>query len=514
MKQIRAFYSSHPIIVILLVALVLRLVAVFLSQGYAMHDDHFLIIESSSSWSHGHDYNKWLPATQQRWVDLGLKDEVRPEGHSLVYPGVHYLLFEGMQACGLENPKAQMFVVRFLHALFGVWLVYLVFSFAKRITNESNARTIAWVSALGWAMAFLSVRNLVEIVCIPFMMLALIQVHKGLTKDGWKYGVLAGLCIAIAISIRYQLFVFFGVLGLILLLQKRWKLCLSMLLGFALGFGVLQGLLDYYIWGYPFAEMYEYFFYNSSEARFEYAEGNASFFGLNYWLVLAFVTLPVLGVFWFFGFFQQWRSQFWLFAPTIAFLIFHMAYINLQERFIFPIMHLVLILGVVGWNDFQASSKFWKNKASLWEGVKKMSWGLNVVLLVFAISYFGKKARVEAAYFLYHDTEFSSAFQENTNDGYIPMMPMHYSGKWDFGFTPIRSVFDWEECKGWSNRPNLVFFHGSENLDARVQSAENYLGDLVQLAEFQPSWQDRLIQWINPMNRNDAIYLYNVIETD
>jgi hypothetical protein len=285
-------------------------------------------------------------------------------------------------------------------------------------------------------------------------------------------------------------------------------------LGFSIGFGLLQGLVDYYIWGYPFAEMFEYFFYNSSEARYEYAEGNASFFGLNYWLVLAFVTVPLLGAFWFFGFFKQWRSQFWLFAPTMAFLVFHMAYINLQERFIFPIMHVILILGVMGWNEFLASSEFWKKKTRLWKGIKKLSWGLNALMLVFAISYFGKKARVEAAYFLYHDTEFSSAFQENSNDGYIPMMPMHYSGKWDFGFTPIKSTSDWEQCNEWSNRPDLIFFHGSENLSERIAIAENYLGDLVQLAEFQPSWQDRIIQWMNPMNRNDAIYMYRVLKMD
>jgi len=458
----------------------------------------------------GYDYNNWLPAAQQDLVDKGIKAELRPEGHSLVYPGLHYLLFETMNYFGLENPKIQMLVIRFLHALLGVWLVWLVFVLSKRLTCDKNARLIAWVSAVGWAMAFLSVRNLVEIACIPFMILSLIQVHKGMSQAPIKYGIIAGIYISLAISIRYQLFVFFGVLGLILLFQKRRDLALSMLLGFVLGFGLLQGVLDYLIWGYPFAEMIEYFTYNSGDARYDYAQANASFFGLNYWLVLAFVTVPVLGVFWFFGFFTQWRKNFWLFAPAFAFLLFHMAYINLQERFIFPIMHVVLILGIIGWNDFKLSSKFWKAKSRLWNGIKQLSWSLNLLLLIFATSYYGKKARVEAAFFLYTENSFNGAYQENINDGYIPLLPMHYARKWDFEFRQIMNVQDWEANQYIASSPRLIFFHGSENLNKRVEIAETYLGSMVMLSSFQPSWQDKLIQWINPINRNDAIYLYLV----
>ena len=45
-------------------AIAIRLIAVIFSQGYGMHDDHFLIIEASSSWVAGYDYNNWLPWTE------------------------------------------------------------------------------------------------------------------------------------------------------------------------------------------------------------------------------------------------------------------------------------------------------------------------------------------------------------------------------------------------------------------------------------------------------------------
>ena len=55
---------ARALYVLTLVALVPRLIAVFLSPGYFAHDDHFLIIEAAASWVAGHDYNYWLPWNQ------------------------------------------------------------------------------------------------------------------------------------------------------------------------------------------------------------------------------------------------------------------------------------------------------------------------------------------------------------------------------------------------------------------------------------------------------------------
>jgi hypothetical protein len=44
---------------ILFFALIFRLIAAIFSEGYGMHDDHFLIVEAASSWADGFDYNHW-----------------------------------------------------------------------------------------------------------------------------------------------------------------------------------------------------------------------------------------------------------------------------------------------------------------------------------------------------------------------------------------------------------------------------------------------------------------------
>ena len=56
-----SFIDFNSLKTILFFGLVVRLIAAVFSQGYGMHDDHFLIIEASTSWVYGYDYNGWLP---------------------------------------------------------------------------------------------------------------------------------------------------------------------------------------------------------------------------------------------------------------------------------------------------------------------------------------------------------------------------------------------------------------------------------------------------------------------
>lgn len=67
---------------ILFAGLVIRLIAAVFSEGYGMHDDHYLVIEAAGSWVDGHDYNHWLPWTQT--------EVIKPEGHSFTYVGINF----------------------------------------------------------------------------------------------------------------------------------------------------------------------------------------------------------------------------------------------------------------------------------------------------------------------------------------------------------------------------------------------------------------------------------------
>ncbi|TNF49460.1 MAG: hypothetical protein EP305_02685, partial [Bacteroidetes bacterium] len=101
--------KKSPYGLILLAAFLVRLIAVIFSPGYGMHDDHFLIIESSSSWVDGYDYNNWLP-----WSP---NNPGHPHGHSFTYVGFNFLYFGLMKMIGVTDPKTLMLINRLLHAL-------------------------------------------------------------------------------------------------------------------------------------------------------------------------------------------------------------------------------------------------------------------------------------------------------------------------------------------------------------------------------------------------------------
>ena len=71
---------------ILLLAIALRVVSAWFSEGYLMHDDHFWVVETSASWADGSDYNNWLPWTQE---EKGL--EVKPHFTNLAFSSLHYI---------------------------------------------------------------------------------------------------------------------------------------------------------------------------------------------------------------------------------------------------------------------------------------------------------------------------------------------------------------------------------------------------------------------------------------
>ena len=136
-----------------------RLLAAVFSTGYAMHDDHFNVIEVAQSWADGQNVGGWLPDKV-----TGLSTEVC---HSLFYPGIHYLLFCFFNFVGLHDPQLKMLLVRVLHALYSLLVIYYAYKITEKLSNTTNAKYAALLLGLLWFMPNLSVRNLVEMVCIP-----------------------------------------------------------------------------------------------------------------------------------------------------------------------------------------------------------------------------------------------------------------------------------------------------------------------------------------------------------
>lgn len=493
--------QQRPLFWLTVIALVPRILAAFFSGGYFAHDDHFLMIEAAQSWADGHDYNNWLPWNQQ--------GDPRPTGHVMLYPGLHYLLFKACSLAGLNDPSAKMVLVRLLHALWSLVTVRVGYRIALRLSNPGTAWNIGLLLALYGFMPFLSVRNLVEVVAIPPLMLCgwLLVRREGAPSntDAW----LAGLCAGLAMDLRFQTIFFCFGTGLALLLSRNLRGAVLFVLGMLVPLLLVNAVVDLVIWGRPFAEMTEYVQYNMANSTTYFDQP-----WYNYLLVLAGVFIPPFSLAVLFGFFRRPRPLL-LWLPVFNFLFFHSLFPNKQERFILTIVPLVLVLGGTAWEAFRARSQWWRGHRGLWKGVMAWTWGVNLLLLVTLTFSYSKHERVEAMLMM-RNLAVRGIIVEDTALQDPPMFPRFYWGNWD---APLRYLTDpATDIRAWADevpaerRADVVLFLGEEELPERVARMGAALGPMRLVGQAQPGLLDRVVHWLNPVNRNAVITIYAIGE--
>ncbi len=496
------------------IALAVRLLAAIFSQGYFAHDDHFLVVEAAQSWVDGFDYNRWLPWNQG--------PDAEPSGHSFVYVGVHFLLFELLDALGLTDPKAKMLVVRILHALWSLVVVRVGYRMALRMGSERTAWTVGLLLALFCFMPFLSVRQLVEMTCVPFLMLGaarLFRLERSLVhtdaavrlqqQHNTYNALLAGLYLGLAVNVRFQTLFFAAGPGLVLLAVNR-RAIVPYLIGFLLPLVVFQAGIDLFIWGRPFAELGEYVRYNFANAT---TYGKLPWY--NYLLLLAAIHLPPLSLAVFFGFFRGWRRQLLMWSGVFLFLAAHSWFPNKQERFIFPIVPLFFVIGCTEWERFRAGSAFWQRRPAWWDRCMAVTWALHLALLLPITLTYSKRSRCEALYALRSAPWARGVVVEDSREHEPPQLPLFYWGKWDASLSYVPdTTFDLRtdlDHYDPAHRPNVVFFIGDEDLPQRMAWVHRHAGPLQPMWVAEPGLVDRAVHWLNPVNRNERIHGYRIL---
>ncbi len=509
-------WNDKSLHLILILALLLRLIAAIFSRGYEMHDDHFLIIEAPQSWVDGEDYNNWLPWNQEN---------PEPTGHSFFYIGFHFLLFYLLKWVGITDPQFKMFLVRLLHALFSLLIVSLGYRLTERLSDRRTARFAGLLLAVYWFMPFFSVRNLVEIVCIPFLMAGLwMIINSNTRKNPLTWILLAGFVAGMAFSVRYQTSVFLAGIALALLLMKKIKPAVAFCLGVAASVIIFQGIPDLFIWGYPFAEFLAYSSYNVAH-RYAFITGD----WYNYLAIIIGMLGFPFSILLLWGFLRTWKKHLLVFLPTFLFLVFHSSYPNKQERFIFPIIPFIIILGTVGWMEFYNRSGFWQKRKIIYRIIIIFFWILNIPALILFTPSYGKKTRVEAMTCLSDHKNIRFILVEDSNKENATMFPRFYLSQWPGFYTYPKPPGDHTNCsnqqfhgkqfmklqsldclKQISNDslPEFVIFVDGLNLEGRVEKMSQYLPGMEFIKEIKPGFRDKLMYAINPVNYNVPVYIY------
>ncbi|HEY0977309.1 MAG TPA: glycosyltransferase family 39 protein [Flavobacteriales bacterium] len=489
---------QNPLVALTLIAVVPRILAAFFSGGYYAHDDHFLMIEAAGSWVDGADYNRWLPWNQPQ--------PPIPTGHMMVYPGLHFLLFTLLKAIGISTPGPQMVVVRLLHAAWSLLVVRVGYRLALRASGPETAWRCGLFLALFFFMPFLSVRNLIEMVSAPLLMLAAWHAWQGVEQDRWRSVALAGLFAGLALNIRFQTLFFVGGMGLAFLLLRHWRSAVVFGIAALVPLVVLQGAIDLVIWGRPFVELAEYVGYN--------ADNVTTYFDLpwyNYLLLLAGIFIPPLSLAVLFGFVRRPKPLvIWL--PVLCFIAAHSVFPNKQERFILPIVPLFFVLGYTSWEAFRSTSGWWRARTGLWRGILRWTWGLNLLLLVPLTFSYSKRERVEAMLLLRDAPEVTGIITEDVVERDTPMPPLYYWGAWqaqNLSYTDsLQDLAPTLNAFPEAHRANAVLFLGEEDLDRRRARMERFLGPMTLVGRAEPGLLDRTMHWLNPVNRNTVITIY------
>lgn len=394
-------------------AAALRLVAAIFARGYGMYDDHFYVIEEPASIADGFDFFGWLPSSP---------NNTGPAGQSFFYMGLHYLFFLLLNAAGLTSPEAKMYVVRILHAVYSLSIVYFGYKIAGKYAGKKLAAQVGWLLAAFWFMPWLSVRNLVEVHCIPFLLWGLWMYVKR-DNPGVKTVLLSGLVAGLAFSVRYQAIFMLAGFGLALLCLRQFRNALVWGGGTLLSMFAVQGGLDLYFWGTPCVEFIEYLRYNLLVVQPGDYPGGGPF---KYVALIAGILIPPVSIFIFGGFFFRWRRYLLLFLPSFIFLLFHSFFINKQERFILTIVPFLIILGMVGWSELLAAY----GKVAWLHKVARGSWKFfvvaNAVLLCVISVHYSKKARVESMLYLSRYPQVEQLAKTSN----IPFLPLFYLGEW------------------------------------------------------------------------------------
>ena len=495
LDDLRTYARTHPLAALTLIALIPRILAAFFSGGYFAHDDHFLVIEPAGSWAVGSDYNNWLP-----WHQSG---DPRPSGHSFFYVGLHYLLFVALKAIGMDVPTSQMVVVRLLHAVFSLIVVRTGYRMALKLSGDDG---IAWRTglflALFYFMPFLAVRNLVEVACIPFLMLGAWRLMRD-DHVRWQAILVAGLWFGLAINVRFQTLFFAAGAGLGLLFLRQLGRGMVFGIGVLLPLILVQGGVDLFIWGRPFAELTEYVVYNMANTT--------TYFDMpwyNFLLLLAGVFIPPLSLGVFFGFFRN-RNPLPVWLACFAFLAFHSWHPNKQERFIFPLIPLFFTLGFVAWEQWRMASAWWNARPRLQRGFRRWVWTLNTVLLLVLTFSYSKHSRVEAMTLLRDVPDVHGLVIEDTAEGEAPLPPLYYLSNWEVNVIPwtdpTRSLGDELARYDADTRADVILFIGDKDLSERMAKAEAAMGPLTLLGSAEPGFLDKVVHWLNPVNRNETI---------
>lgn len=320
MKEKLLFFSiKHPLLYILLLATVLRLLAVIFTEGFYLGGDEYLF-----------NYYR-IP---ELW---------------------------------LSNPWI-VYISRLVFGAFSLLIITLSYRITKIIADKTTALEIALLLACFWIMPYLSVHSFPAILSLPFILYGTLLIVKQdnllsnneIEKFHRTTFIIAGFFLGLGFAVCHVSFIYYiGVIAALLIL-KNWKSALMTLIGYVIAVGITQTVVDIIIYHRPFVEMADLF--RNIGDYLTLGTDLALFV-----IVLLIAMIPPMSIMLIIGFFSVCRKYLLLFLPTFVVILFSFFTGELNIEAILLIIPTYLIAGYVGWKEYYKQSEFWtKRKWPIW----------------------------------------------------------------------------------------------------------------------------------------------------
>jgi hypothetical protein len=472
--RLRSAAAARPLVALLVLGGLLRGLAAIFSQGFLASDDHHVLVGAADQLAGG----LALPITYQR---------------SILYPGAVAAIMATARAAGLQDPGVEMLLVRLAQAAYSLFAIYFVFRILERAVGRDTAVVGGMLTAAFFAMPVTAVHQLEEVVCQVPLLAAFWWWQRaedgghGSQPNAWA--LLAGVALGLALLLRLPLIGFVIPFTVLVLLRPVAPLRrIAFITGLATVI-VLQGYSNVAVnhqWGYTFIQRLGPMLRPHDLALD--AGGYPSSPPWHYVFTLLAAFVPPFSVLFLAAAVQGARRLPILGLATAGFFVAHSLVANKQERFLLPVVPVLLLLGAAGLPWIAGGGAWPRAYRGLW----RYFWVVNGALLVVLTFSFAKKDRVAPLLYIYrrHDATGVAVAQYNQTFH----VPEYYLGR------PRPPLFVWQarEQAVADARVNYVVLYSDQPEPDREQLADALRSELTLLTVIPPSLADRLAHAINP----------------
>jgi 4-amino-4-deoxy-L-arabinose transferase-like glycosyltransferase len=468
---------------LLVIGATLRLAAAVFSRGFLTADDHHVLVVAADGLASGGS----LPAGYKR---------------SFLYPTAVSLIMGAARAIGITSPDAEMLLVRLAHAAYSLLGIVLVYRILERTSGRDSAVLGGLLMATIFPIPVTSVHQFEEVVCqVPLLAGCWWLLRAQDRPDTRAWLVLGGVMLGIALILRLQLLSFVAPLVLLLWYRSPRNIGPYATVGLLLVL-LVQGAANAVVngeWWFSFKAYYGVLFVAPQEVVRE-SGGYPSGPPWRYVLTLLGLFVPPFSLLAVAAMLRGGRAIPLIGIPTLGFLIAHSLIANKQERFLLPVLPLLIVLAAAGFPDVRAwfARRRWM---PAYRGLWIYFGVVEAVVLGVSIFSYGKKDRVAPLVFIekQHDAQgviiaqFSQTFT----------VPAYYLGRPRPEVLVLRPGWTSDPTRAGDSLPakrlmNYVVLY-SDRVESDSADLSRYLRTPLRRVEtIEPSLTDWLAHLANP----------------